>query len=346
MARPTKGVTEANGRCYINWYENGKRKHKALNLPYTPANVIKAAKIRAKIIENFSLGIVDRGPCPTFGEVAQKWLDQKEGIHRRKEKGRLNKYWIQFFPIPINQLHYNDLLDIPVQGLAPKTIKNIYGVGSGVFDLAIKSEWISNNPARTLASETKLVKKKVDPFTYEERDAMLSELSGNNLLYYAIRFYCGLRPSEVIALEWRDYDRKTNQFHIRRSTVEGIKKDRTKNGEERYVYVHSFVRKLLKTHPTSIGQKTILVTKEGNAYQKPERLAKSLVPVMAKLGIRKRSTYNARHTCACMMLGADMAPAYCAKALGHRLETFFNIYADHIDKSQGQTQQEKWEAGL
>jgi len=346
MAGTTKGVTEANGKCYIRYYVNGRRQGRALNIPYTAAGIRKAARIRAQIIENAKLGIIDRGPCPTFGELAQKWLDTKEGVHRTKEKGRLNNYWLRFYPIPIDQIRYDDLLGINVEGLKPKTRKNIYTTGSGVFELARKSEWISTNPAQILSSETSLDKQKVDPFTREERDELLGELTGKPLLYYTIRFYCGLRPSEVIALQWRDYDRKAQTFHIRRSTVEGHEKERTKTGKERYVHVHTQVQKLLKKHPRTVGKQHMFLTQYGDPYPRAERLATPLVAAMDKLGIRYRDPYNARHTCATMMLEAEMAPAFCAKALGHSLQMFFEVYADYIDKALGQQQVEKWEAGL
>lgn len=346
MARRKGTVTEANGKCYIRWYEGKRRRGKALDIPYTTTGIKKAQRICAKLIEDFELGIEDRGPCPTFGELAQKHLDSLQGVHRTKEKGRLNKYWIQFYPSPINMIRYDDLMGIAPSTLAPKTIKHIYSAGSGVFELAIKSEWISTNPAKRHASETKLDTVKPDPFSRQERDDLLGELSGNSLLYYTIRFYAGLRPSETIALQWRDYDPKTRKLHIRRSTVEGEQKDRTKNRKERYVHVHPKVQKLLKIQPRGIGSKHILLTKHGNPYKKPQRLSEPLVAAMTKLGIRYRDPYNARHTCATMMLEAEMAPAYCAKALGHSLEMFFNIYADYIDKAQGERQIEKWDAYL
>ncbi|MCZ6643443.1 MAG: hypothetical protein O7F71_17870, partial [Gammaproteobacteria bacterium] len=48
----------------------------------------------------------------------------------------------------------------------------------------------------------------VDPFTREERDAILEALNGTHKLFYALRFYCGLRPGEVLALTWDDYNGK------------------------------------------------------------------------------------------------------------------------------------------
>lgn len=346
MARKTSGVSEANGKCYINWYEGKKRKHKALDIPYTASGIEKAARVRAKIIEDFKLGKVDRGPCPTFGELAQKRLDTLTGVHRKKEKGRLNKYWIQFYPIPINAIHYDNLLEIDVEHLAPKTVKHIYGAGSGVFALAVKSRWISDNPAKLLGSETKLNEVIVDPFSRAERDSILAEMKGNPKLYYILRFYCGLRPSEVISLRWADYDRDARELIIRRRKVEGEERSSTKNRKDRRVPVHPVVQQALKAHTRVVGKENILLTSAQNPYQSPFRLAKPLVSVMQRLGIRYRSPYNARHTCACMMLEAEMAPGYCAKVLGHSLEMFFKIYADYIDKDQGERQRQKMEAYL
>lgn len=37
-----------------------------------------------------------------------------------------------------------------------------------------------------------------------------------------------------------------------------------------------------------------------------------------------------------------MKPAYCAKALGHSLNMFFEMYADWIDKDESKVQEDIW----
>ena len=48
-------------------------------------------------------------------------------------------------------------------------------------------------------------------------------------------------------------------------------------------------------------------------------------------GIRYRDPYNARHSSACRMIEAGIKPAYCAKILGHSVQTFLTTYARFID---------------
>ena len=56
-----------------------------------------------------------------------------------------------------------------------------------------------------LAREVKKGRVDIDLFTAEERDRLLEELTGSRRLFYTIRFFTGMRPSEVIALTWDDY---------------------------------------------------------------------------------------------------------------------------------------------
>lgn len=54
-------------------------------------------------------------------------------------------------------------------------------------------------------------------------------------------------------------------------------------------------------------------------------------PTLKLLGIRYRRPYQMRHTYATAMLMAGMAPAFCARQMGHSVEQFLRTYAKWID---------------
>lgn len=339
-----EGVDEARGKCRIRWYENGKRRSEVLEFPYTKAGIKRAAAVRQQYIKAAERGETALRETPTFGELAQTRLNtaQLTPETRRTQKIYLNKYWMDWAgDVPIDEIRYDDIIGLKSLDLAPKTIKHILSAGSAVFDLALRSRYITENPALLVSRDLKVPKKKVDPFTREERDQILDSLQEpHQHLFYAIRFYCGLRPSEAIALRWRDYDGQTLQ--VSKGRVRGDERAATKNGQDREVPVHPYVQKLLRATPRRFDNDHIVINQHGRHYNSAHHLAQAFARTLDRLGIRYRSPYNVRHTCATMMLEAGMKPGYCAKVLGHSLEMFFNIYADWIDKDESKVQEGIW----
>ena len=361
MDHPT-GVDLCRGKVRIRWQEGKRRPEQVLHhIPYTVAGLKTAAKLRRAKIQQYLSGFSDRGPVPTFGELAKIRLETTvfapESL--RNNKLSLRKYWLPFFDMPIDDIQYSDLLQpfktlllSPKEGeknefnkrpLKPKTVVNILSAGSAVFKLAIKSKWRTDNPALELLKEIEMPDRFIDPFTREERDELLNCLkanrrSPNRYLFYVIRFYCGLRPSEAIALTWSDYDQKNNEFIINKGTVRSVDRDRTKTGVDRRVSVHPRVKALLQETPRQLHDQHIIVSKEGKGFRSADKLSKSLVRCMREQDIRYRNPYNARHTCATMMLEDGMEPAYCAESLGHSVQMFLKIYAKwtNADKSAAQ----------
>jgi len=351
------GVYEDRGKCRIRWYEDGRRKSLTLDIPYGKTGVNRAWKIREQHIKAHKRG-EDRqtGKAPTFGELAKTRLQSGKFSPetRRTTKSYLNNYWLPLFSVPVDAIQYADMLDL-FSGLkkAPKTIKHILTAGSGVFNLAIKSNWRTDNPANLYSKEIKLAKRKIDPFTIEERDLILDSLEPNHHLFYAIRFYCGLRPSELIALTWADYKivtikledgskEKRYQLEISKGRVRGNDSDTTKTLVDRTVPVHPFVQNLLAKTPRQLHDKHIVTTQHGKGFRSATRLSDAFVRAMKRQDIRYRNPYNCRHTCAVMMLVAGMKPGYCATVLGHSLEMFFRIYADWIDPDESERQRYIW----
>ena len=63
---------------------------------------------------------------------------------------------------------------------------------------------------------------------------------------------------------------------------------------------------------------------------------------MESTGVRYRDSYNVSHSCACGMIEAEMKPGYCAKILGHSVQTFLSAYARFIDADADAEQAAIW----
>jgi len=97
----------------------------------------------------------------------------------------------------------------------PDAAKRLLTQLAACCNWALKSNLISENPFKGMALEVKLPKntsknqdKEIDPFTAEERDAILKAFEQNRyyrhyLPFVSFLFKTGCRPSEAIALQWR-----------------------------------------------------------------------------------------------------------------------------------------------
>jgi integrase len=83
-------------------------------------------------------------------------------------------------------------------------------------------------------------KKEVDRFSPTERELILDQLSGDPQIFYALMFGTGMRPSEILALTWQDYDGQ--QMNVCKGIVRRKLKPNTKTHECRIVYIPSWVR--------------------------------------------------------------------------------------------------------
>tara|TARA_R110001632_G_scaffold166611_2_gene285038 strand:- start:347 stop:1411 length:1065 start_codon:yes stop_codon:yes gene_type:complete len=344
------GVVNKRGKCQIRWTEGNKRCYETLSLAYTPTNIEKAAQIRARRIKDILQNPHDgrpEGRSPTFGELAQTRLDILERgkpSARKSCKSRLNNYWMpEFASWPITQIRYGDVQEmmrgIYRKNLAAKTLKEILNDGGSVFELAKKSRWITDNPCSLINQEIKKERREIDPFTNEEMQLLLKALPENIRIFYLIRYYCGLRPGEVIALRWSDF--KDSVFHVHRNRVYGSEGS-TKTGTERMVPVHPTVKKALLDAPRVLHSDHIINNQYSKPFTSSNNTGRALVRAMTLTGVRYRDPYNVRHSCACRMLEAGMKPAYCAKVLGHSVETFLRTYARFIDADKSAEQAAIW----
>ena len=169
---------------------------------------------------------------------------------------------------------------------------------------------------------------------------MLDVLPPHHRLFYQIRYYCGLRPGETIALRWSDY--RNGEFHVSRSIVEGVEGS-TKTDQARTVPVHPVVARALNDQSVrQLGDNRIVLNYQGQPYTTASGPAKALVRAMQKTGVRYRNPYNVRHACATRMLEAGMKPGYCASVLGHSLQVFFQTYARWINAEESAEQARIW----
>lgn len=102
------------------------------------------------------------------------------------------------------------------------TIRHVKALGSTLFKHAVNENRIKVNPWHdVLMPDDAIEGNPTEHYTWEEAEDMISALVDHVdcQLIVALACFLGLRPGEIAALKWEDFD--DEQVHIRRSVVRG-----------------------------------------------------------------------------------------------------------------------------
>ncbi|NHV29310.1 site-specific integrase [Burkholderia sp. D-99] len=237
--------------------------------------------------------------------------------------------------------------------LSGKTINNYVSVLRKALDLAVSDSVLTGNPAANVP-RAKHQKRPPDPFARDEAEKIIAEAgrihSGqvHNLIEFW--FWSGLRTSEVFGLQWSKVDLLNRTIVVAEALVRGEHKDRTKTAVARMVRLNSRALAALtrqRSLPRIADEAIFQDPRYGTQWEDERAFRRSFwTPILKRLGIRYRRPYNMRHSYATAMLMAGMTPAFCAKQLGHSVDTFLTTYARWLDGRQDAIEMARLEASL
>ena len=335
MAKLPAGI-ELRGNGYrIRIWQYGKIAYEETLLGTEKSSLARAIKRRGEIEARKKLGLPlfdGETGSRIFNDVAQRYLNSLD-IDSSTVRGyfnQLSRYWEPHFGgWPITEITTAAIKDVLADmDLAQKTKKNTLIPLSGVFAYA----GILPNPAAIKFGKRK--KAEVERYTPAERDAVLSNLRGQDKLYFALLFATGLRPGEACALHWDDWD--GDQLHITKQITKGKHKARTKTFIDRRVYVPTWVRPLLLAHPTRFERGYVFLNTEGNPYLQTRYLNKAWDKAHQTARVKLRNPYTCRHTRAAEMLSMGLSPADASNQLGHSVQVFLGTYSEFMIEYSGQ----------
>ena len=282
------------------------------------------AKIEARIAAGAQLDELELGPV-TLKRYATSWIEEREkqGIISVKDDESILRNHI----LPslgsmrleeVKPKHIRALVrQLKQKKLAPRTVRNIYGVLHTLFRDAVIDELIDSNPCILKRSEhPKAVDK--DPtwrsgavFTRKEIEQLLSDPSvpQDRKVMYALLSLTGMRFGEVSALRWKHYEPEIKPLGkllvaTSYSTKLKIEKE-VKTGVPREVPIHSTLARIIaewrrKGWPNMMGrtptnQDLIIPSREGKNRSGHHSL-KKLHQDLERLGLRKRRQHDLRRS--------------------------------------------------
>ena len=204
------------------WWDNGKRKCKALGRFPTKAAAWKAAKPLCDALET-----QPKSGVPTVSTLVEQYRAEK--MPRRKDTRRSYEVWIKQHIIPKwGDCPLTDLQARPVEiwldslSLAPKSKTHIRGQLSILWDFAM---WRGDVPTQRNPIELVTVKgatkRKRQPrsLTVDEFRSFAEQLTEPFRTIALLCVCLGLRISECLALKWSDVDWLDSKLRVERGIV-------------------------------------------------------------------------------------------------------------------------------
>jgi integrase len=224
---------------------------------------------------------------------------------------------------------------------------------SACCNWAMESGVIASNPFRGMASQIKLPKsqakdeeEEINPFSQEERDAILNAIFNDTFrpkhsgfrhsFYYSyvrFLFLTGCRPSEAIALQWKHIIDNFNFVRFEQAVIETaggrVLRQGLKTQERRRFRCNQALQELLKSiKPEHCDPEALVFPGYRGGYLDYKSFRKTVwKAVLTGLHIEYRKPYQARHTFITMALEHGLDAKDVARLVGNSPEVIYRHYA-------------------
>jgi integrase len=208
-----------------------------------------------------------------------------------------------------------------------KRLTNIQSVMRTALQDAFMDELIEANPMQNWNYTNKEAPKKdndIDPFTTEEQQRILNELTGQARNIFQFFFWTGLRTSELVALQWSDIDWEKGTINIYKALTQAAKDveiTKTKTSTREVKILAPAMEALLdqKQYTLAANKEIFQNSLSGKPLTGDQHLRKVIwKPALERANVKYRRPYQTRHTYASMMLSAGESCSWLASQMGHK----------------------------
>ena len=297
--------------------------------------------------EKRSQQIAVQTKVPLFKEFTELWFKQKQvewrTSYQQKVSIVIKNYLIPAFGNQVlSKIKKSDLLNFRASlakvthGKDQTSLK-----ASRINQIMTPLRMILNDAAERYEFESpykninnlKESKIEVTPFSLEEVHKILSTVRDDFKPYYTIRFFTGMRTSEIDGLQWENIDLQRREIHIREALVNGVLGGTKTYGSDRTIQMSDRVYQAFLQQKSLNNGKSSFVFCNRDGGPLDYRLVNKRVwhPLLRFLGLKPRRAYQTRHTAATLWLSAGENPEWIARQLGHSTtEMLFRVYSRYI----------------
>jgi integrase len=243
------------------------------------------------------------------------------------------------------------LVKLQEKGLAPRTIRGAHQVLRNALEQAVEDKLLPDNPARSrLVHKALPPKRKTAPAVVPaERVAAFLDACAEDRLgaLFVLQLMSGLRPSEALALRWQDVTGDT--VSVTRALVDVASEKEVYFAEpkskesRRAVVVPPVVVRALADHRKAQAAERLAAGRawrdqglifcdEAGQPLRQYTARRAFKKVCAAAGIEGVRLYGLRHSCATLLLEADVPLKVVSERLGHSTVTLTGDTYSHVSR--------------
>jgi len=287
-----------------------------------------------------------RSDAPQLKDFAETWFSENEVLwkhsYREKQRDLLDRYLIpQFGEKVVSDIRKPEILAFRAQlakdapgrknSLSASRINQILNLLKQVLDEAA-DRFDFNTPFQRI-KPLRNTRSEVDPFSLEEVQSFLDELPEPWRPYFTVRFFTGMRTSEIDGLKWKYVDFDREEIQVREVRVWGETDVPKTDGSMRSIQMSGVVKQALEEQRRNAHPRSEYVFSTRHGYPLAYRNVNNRVwyPTLQKAGLRKRNPYQTRHTAATLWLAAGESPEWIARQMGHTTtKMLFTVYSRYV----------------
>ena len=365
-------IRSRRGKLFVDFRYMNMRCRETTNLTDTPANRKKLAKIIEKMEAEITLGIFDYAvyfpkseraqemvaladraeACisrnPTFKEFSETFFEERKiewrPSYRQKIQIILDKYLLpEFGGKAVHAIKKSDLLTFRSSlakvryGKDGQSSLSVARINQIMILLRMILEEASDRhefemPYKNIKN-LKQARPDVNPFTLAEVWLILKHVRADYKPYYTIRFFTGMRTSEIDGLKWECINFDRREISIREALVNGEMGPTKTLGSQRDIAISQLVYDALQEQKKHTYGKSefVFCNSQGNPMEYRNVNRRVWKPTLALLGLKHRRAYQTRHTAATLWLAAGENPEWIARQMGHSsTEMLFRVYSRYV----------------
>ncbi len=328
-----------------------------------------SGKTRAEVSEKLTKAMADRdgglvfdAGTLTVGEYLDRWLTDSVRDTVRQSTyasyGRMVKNHLKpgIGGVRLSKLKPHDLRRLYREkldsGLSTRTVRYIHTIAKKSLEDAVRMEMIPRNPADAVGPP-KLVQEELQPMSAVQVKALLGAASERLAAFYTVAVHTGMRPGEMLALQWDDVDLEgspaTACVNRSRSAGGEISEPKTARSRRRIELSAAAVSTLKAHRKRQLEErlekaglwedKSLVFPSEIGAPLSHHNLVRSFKRSLRRAGLPETfRLYDLRHTCATLLLSRNVHPKYVQEMLGHASITLtLDTYSHVIPGMNGGT---------
>ena len=323
---------------YSKTFPNSKRANKLASVLTSPS--VPAAAGSEGGMEK------PKADVPTFKEFAKDWFLEQEVGWKRSYRTKLRDIYERYLQPAfgnqvVSDIQKSDILQFRAQlakvphgkekALSASRINQIMNLHKQILDEAA-DRFDFNTPFRRI-KPLNVGRTNVDPFSLEEVQTFLDTLDPAWRPYFIVRFFSGMRTSEVDGLKWQYVDFERREILVREARVHGETETTKTDGSVRDIQMSGVVYEALLEQKERTGDRSEYVFCTRHGYPLIYRNVNNRIwyPTLNKAGLKRRNPYQTRHTAATLWLAAGESPEWIARQMGHaNTKMLFTVYSRFV----------------